>query len=71
MHFENSHAVFPTFTMANAAAIATGYAPGDTGVFSNTVWPGFALFDSRNVTVHAGSGQLFVAEDADDLQRCC
>src|SRR5262245_10070636 len=35
VHFANSHAVFPTFTMPNGAAIATGHFPGDTGVFSN------------------------------------
>jgi arylsulfatase A-like enzyme len=34
----NSHSVFPTFTMANASAMATGHYPGDTGVFSNTLF---------------------------------
>jgi hypothetical protein len=35
--FANAIAVFPTFTMVNAAAFATGHAPGDSGVFGNTV----------------------------------
>lgn len=48
VHFENSHSVFPTFTTANASAIATGHGLGDTGDYSNTIWPGFATFDSGN-----------------------
>src|SRR6185295_18734456 len=42
VNFTNSHSLFPTFTMANASAIATGHALGDTGVFSNYVWAGYA-----------------------------
>src|ERR1035441_2495588 len=38
--FQNSHAVFPTFTTANASVIATGHGLGDTGDFSNTLYPG-------------------------------
>jgi len=38
----NSHAVFPTLTMANASAIATGHHLGDTGVFGNTLFVGLA-----------------------------
>ena len=34
--FRNSHAVYPTLTMPNAAAMATGHYPGDTGVFGNS-----------------------------------
>ena len=33
--FRNSHSVYPTLTMPNAAALATGHYPGDTGVFGN------------------------------------
>jgi hypothetical protein len=33
--FGNSHALFPTLTMPNAAAIATGHQPGDTGVYGD------------------------------------
>jgi hypothetical protein len=41
--FRNSHALFPTFTTANASAFATGHELGDTGDFSNTVYVGFAV----------------------------
>jgi hypothetical protein len=44
----NSHALFPTFTMANASAMATGHMLGDTGNFSNTIYTGFE--------VHRGGG---------------
>src|SRR6476661_5965072 len=44
VHFENSHSVFPTFTTANASAIATGHGLGDTGDFSNTLWIGYPSF---------------------------
>ena len=43
INFSNSHAVFPTFTTPNASAIATGHYLGDTGDFSNTLYPGFAI----------------------------
>ena len=42
-NFSNSHAVFPTFTTPNASAIATGHYLGDTGDFSNTLYPGFPI----------------------------
>ncbi len=31
------HALFPTFTTANASGMATGHMLGDTGDFSNTI----------------------------------
>src|SRR5277367_4651577 len=34
----NSHALFPTFTTANASGMATGHMLGDTGDFSNTIY---------------------------------
>ena len=34
VNFRNSHSLFPTFTMANASAMATGHYLGDTGDFS-------------------------------------
>jgi hypothetical protein len=43
VYLVNSHSLFPTFTMANASAIATGHYLGDTGVFSNTLYTGFAV----------------------------
>ncbi len=42
-NFSNSHAVFPTFTTPNASAIATGHYLGDTGDFSNSLYPGFPI----------------------------
>jgi Type I phosphodiesterase / nucleotide pyrophosphatase len=38
--FPNSHALYPTFTTANASAFATGHGLGDTGDFSNYIWTG-------------------------------
>jgi predicted AlkP superfamily pyrophosphatase or phosphodiesterase len=42
VNFKNSHSLFPTFTTANASAMATGHYLGDTGDFSNTIYTGFA-----------------------------
>jgi arylsulfatase A-like enzyme len=39
----NGHALFPTFTTANASAMATGHMLGDTGDFSNTIYTGFEV----------------------------
>ena len=36
----NSHSMFPTLTTVNAASIATGHRPGDTGDFGNVLWVG-------------------------------
>jgi predicted AlkP superfamily pyrophosphatase or phosphodiesterase len=55
VHFTNSHSMFPTLTMPNAAAIATGHYPGDTGQFGNRVFTGFAIFDTGNFGLRAGS----------------
>src|SRR6516164_1956788 len=41
--FRNGHALFPTFTMANASGMATGHMLGDTGTFSNTIYTGFEV----------------------------
>src|SRR6516225_1504986 len=42
VNFKNPHSIFPTFTTANASAMATGHYLGDTGDFSNTIYTGFA-----------------------------
>jgi predicted AlkP superfamily pyrophosphatase or phosphodiesterase len=42
VNFRNSHSLFPTFTTANASAMATGHYLGDTGDFSNTIYTGYA-----------------------------
>lgn len=42
VNFANPHSLFPTFTTANASAMATGHYFGDTGNFSNTLFTAFA-----------------------------
>src|SRR5271163_4250800 len=44
----NSHSLFPTFTTANASAMATGHMLGDTGDFSNTIYAGFEVPGAGN-----------------------
>src|SRR5438105_13792172 len=41
VNFKNPHSMFPTFTMANGSAMATGHYLGDTGTFSNTIFTGY------------------------------
>jgi arylsulfatase A-like enzyme len=55
VNFSNSHSVFPSLTMPNAAAIATGHDPGDTGQFANNLFSGFPQFDTGNFGRSAGS----------------
>ncbi len=43
IRFTNTHSLFPTFTTANASAMATGHMLGDTGDFSNTIYTGFQV----------------------------
>ena len=44
----NGHALFPTFTMANASGMATGHLLGDTGTYSNTIYTGFEVPGAGN-----------------------
>jgi hypothetical protein len=44
----DSHALFPTFTTANASGMATGHLLGDTGDFSNTIYAGFEVPGAGN-----------------------
>jgi hypothetical protein len=44
----NGHALFPTFTTANASGMATGHMIGDTGDFSNTIYAGFRVPSAAN-----------------------
>src|ERR1700712_2601907 len=37
VNFKNSHSLFPTFTTANASAMATGHYLGDNRTSSNTI----------------------------------
>jgi arylsulfatase A-like enzyme len=62
--FRNSHSVFPTFTTANASVIATGHALGDTGDFSNVIYPG-VLNTQLNTPDSTGSITPFL--EADDV----
>jgi hypothetical protein len=48
VNFRNSHSLFPTFTMANGSAMATGHYLGDTGTFSNTIYTGYPVAHSNN-----------------------
>ena len=51
VNFKNSHSLFPTFTTANASAMATGHYLGDTGDFSNTIYTGYPVGPAdRSVT---------------------
>jgi hypothetical protein len=43
VRFANTHSMFPTFTTANASAMATGHKLGDTGDFSNVIDAGFQV----------------------------
>src|SRR3954449_1153310 len=51
VHFRNSHSLFPTFTMANGSAMATGHYRGDTGVFSNTIFTGYTSAPAGDTVV--------------------
>ncbi len=48
VRFTNTHSLFPTFTTANASAMATGHMLGDTGDFSNTIYTGFQVPGAGN-----------------------
>ncbi len=63
VNFVNSHSLFPTFTTANASAIATGHLLGDTGDFSNTLWVGYPTFDSGNFNLPRGTPTPFIESD--------
>ena len=51
VNFRNSHSMFPTFTMANGSALATGHYLGDTGTFSNTIYTGFSSVPAGDTVV--------------------
>src|ERR1700743_2268962 len=56
--FRKSHSVLPTFPRANAWVIAPGHALGDTGDFSNTIFPGGWLTKPVKPDVAPASGWL-------------
>src|SRR4029077_8375501 len=51
VNFKNSHSLFPTFTMANGSAIASGHYLGDTGTFSNTIYTGYSSVPAGDTVV--------------------
>jgi predicted AlkP superfamily pyrophosphatase or phosphodiesterase len=51
VNFKNSHSLFPTFTMANGSALATGHYLGDTGTFSNTIYTAFTSVPAGDTVV--------------------
>jgi hypothetical protein len=62
--FINSHSLFPTFTTANASAIATGHYLGDTGDFSNTFYIGQPIFLSGNFGRTPGTYSPYIENDS-------
>jgi len=63
VNFSNSHSLFPTFTTANASAIATGHYLGDTGDFSNSIYVGYPVFLTGNFGNKPGSVTPFIEDD--------
>jgi hypothetical protein len=51
VNFKNSHSLFPTFTMANGSAMASGHYLGDTGTFSNTIYTGYSSVPAGETVV--------------------
>src|SRR5258708_6508120 len=51
VNFKNPHSLFPTFTMANGSAMASGHYLGDTGTFSNTIYTGYASAPAGDTVV--------------------
>jgi hypothetical protein len=62
--FANSHSLFPTFTTANASAIATGHYLGDTGDFSNTIYTGLPQFWGGAFSKPPGTFTPYIENDA-------
>lgn len=65
--FPNSHSVYPTLTTANASAIATGHGLGDTGDYSNTLYPGVWLTKPDIAAAAAVAGSIVPFLEADDI----
>jgi Type I phosphodiesterase / nucleotide pyrophosphatase len=61
VRFVNTHSMFPTFTTANASAMATGQKLGDTGDFSNIIDAGFQVPAPAKVSPHSWRATLFSA----------
>ena len=62
VNFKNPHSIFPTFTTANASAMATGHYLGDTGDFSNTIYTGFVTEAAGDTVVPFLENDAVLAE---------
>jgi arylsulfatase A-like enzyme len=60
--FTNGHAVFPTVTRVNAAAVATGMHPGSTGILGNQMYA--AVVDPRRALDTGNYRRLLELEQA-------
>src|SRR3981081_3971992 len=65
VNFKNSHSLFPTFTMANGSAMASGHYLGDTGTFSNTIYTGYSSVPAGETVVPFIENDAVLA-DVDD-----
>src|ERR1700739_1285541 len=65
VNFKNPHSMFPTFTTANASAMATGHYLGDTGDFSNTIYTGYTSVPAGDTVVPFLENDAVLA-DVDD-----
>jgi arylsulfatase A-like enzyme len=63
VEFRDSYSLFPTLTMPNASAIATGSRLGDTAFFGNTVWLAYPSFDRGNFHRMPASPVPFLEND--------
>ena len=55
--FANSHSTYPTLTTVNAAVIATGHYPGDTGNYGNS------MYVAKPVPCRMGATVTFIEDD--------
>jgi len=62
VNFANPHSLFPTFTTANASAMATGHYLGDTGDFSNTIYTGYPVAHANGTVVPFLENNAVLAE---------
>jgi hypothetical protein len=68
VRFTNSHSVYPTLTMPNAAALATGHYPGDTGVFGNSFLLAFALSSAGGSRIPQIENDAVLGEIGEEMQ---
>jgi hypothetical protein len=68
VRFTNSHSVYPTLTMPNAAALATGHYPGDTGVFGNSFLLAFALSSAGGSRIPQIENDAILGEIGQEMQ---